>query len=152
MRVEMGVLLARLRCDAREELRYAPSGWGALSDLAEANYVTLNLPLLVAVPARVMTVTWPLVAPAGTVTTIFVPVSDTIVAGAPLKATWVAPARFRPVMVTVLPTAPDFGLTLMILGVTGVVTCPIELPLLVNHKAPLDPVVIPIGLVMPLAV
>ena len=86
-----------------------------------------------------------MVAPAGTVTTTFVAVSETMVAGVPGKATPMACARLRPVMVTVVPAAPDLGETLMIHGVTVEVICPIELPLLVNHKAPLGPVVIPIG-------
>jgi hypothetical protein len=60
-------------------------------------YVTLNRPLLVAVPARVVTETWPVVAPAGTVATIVVAVSETIVAAVLLKATRMAPERLCPV-------------------------------------------------------
>jgi len=87
----------------------------------------LNVPVLVAVPAGVVTETWPLVALAGTLARILVTVSDTMAAGVPLNATRVAPERFAPVMVTVVPATPDVGLMLTIVGVTVVVIRPIEL-------------------------
>ncbi len=101
---------------------------------------TVKVALLVAVPAGVVTVMWPVVAAAGTVVTILVAVSDAMVAAVPLNATLVAPDRFWPVMVTVVPGAPEVGVKLLIFGVTVVVIRPIEVPLvspkLVNHSAP----------------
>ena len=106
--------------------------------------------VLVAVPAGVVTETWPVVAPAGTLVTILVAVSDTMAARVPWKATAVAPERFRPAMVTEAPAAPEVGVSLLILGVTVVVIRPIESPAsLVNHSAPSGPAVIPCGVLMP---
>ena len=105
---------------------------------------------LVAVPAGVVTVMRPVAAPAGTVMTTWVAAADTMVAGVPPNATAVAAARFWPVMVTVVPAAPEAGLTPLISGVTAVVIRPIELPPLVNHSAPSGPAVICSGWSMPL--
>jgi hypothetical protein len=85
----------------------------------------------------------PLVAPAGTLVTILVAVSDTMVADVPWRATRVAPARFCPVMTTVAPTFPDLGATLPICGVTAVVIRPIALSPSVDHVAPSGPPVMP---------
>jgi hypothetical protein len=49
------------------------------------------------VPAPLVTEMRPVVAPTGTVTTILVAVSETMVAGVPWKATSVAPETLRPV-------------------------------------------------------
>ena len=79
-----------------------------------------------------------------------------MVAGVWLKATLVAPERFWPVMVTVVPAAPEVGVKLLIPGVTVVVIRPIEVPLvspkLVNHSAPSEPAVIAAGPLMRLLV
>jgi hypothetical protein len=48
---------------------------------------------LMAVPGGVVTVTYPFVAPTGTVTTTVDPSFDVIAAGVPLNATVVAPSR-----------------------------------------------------------
>ena len=56
----------------------------------------MKLVELVAVPPAVVTVTGPVVAPAGTVVTICVAVFDVIVALTPLNFTEVAPIRFVP--------------------------------------------------------
>ncbi len=76
----------------------------------------MKVAVLVAVPAGVVTEVWPVVAAVGTAVTIWVAVSDTMVAGVPLNATLVAPERFWPVMVTVVPTVPDVGLKPLISG------------------------------------
>jgi hypothetical protein len=125
---------------------------------------------LVAVPAGVLTVMRPVAAPAGTVVTIWVAVADTMAAGVPPNATAVAAGRFWPVMVTVVPAAPEAGVKPAIFGVTAVVIRPIALPprlvtvpvvvirpielspLLVNHSAPSGPAVIPNGWSMPVPV
>src|SRR5713226_1305901 len=113
----------------------------------------MKVPALVAVPAAVVTEIRPVVAPAGTTVTIWMAVSETMVAGVPLKATSVAPRRLWPVIVTVVPTGPDVGANLPIRGVTVVVILPIELlPGLVNHRAPSGPAAIPTGPLMPVPV
>src|ERR1035441_5165255 len=106
--------------------------------------------LLVAVPAAVVTVMYPVVAPRGTWVTIFLVPSKTIAARVPLNATALAWERWRPVMVTFVPTEPDNGVTAVTLGVTLVVMRPIDLFVeFVNHIAPSGPAVIPLGLAMP---
>jgi len=65
---------------------------------------TVNVPVLVAVPPDVVTLSGPVVAPAGTVA--WIAVADVTVKAAltPLNVTAVAPVKFVPLMVTLLPT------------------------------------------------
>src|SRR5215469_3983133 len=65
--------------------------------------------LLVSVPPGVVTVTYPLVAPAGTLVVISVFEALPITARVPLKLTAVAPLRFVPRMFTVVPTRAAVG-------------------------------------------
>ena len=109
----------------------------------------MKLAWLVAVPTGVVTVTGPVAAPAGTLVTTWVAVSDTTAAGVPSNATLVAFDRFWPVMVTVVPAAPEAGVKLLTAGVTAVVIRPITLlEWLVNHSAPSRPAVIHCGPLM----
>jgi hypothetical protein len=79
--------------------------------------VTVNVPVLAAVPYGVPTTMVLVVAPNGTVITICVLVLLTIVAGTlPSKITLDALPRLAPVTVTVVPTGPDVGEKLMITG------------------------------------
>ena len=56
-------------------------------------------------------------------------------------------------MVTVAPTGPEWGVKLLIFGVTVVVIRPIELlAMLVNHRAPSGPAAITHGRLMPVLV
>src|SRR6266567_3932249 len=113
----------------------------------------MKVPALIAVPAAVVTERRPVVAPVGTTVTIWVAVSETMVAGVPLKVTSVAPRRLWPAIVTVVPTGPDVGVNPSIQGVTVVVIRPTELlPGLVNHRAPSGPAAIPTGPLMPVPV
>jgi hypothetical protein len=84
--------------------------------------VTVKFVALVAVPPAVVTVIFPVVAPDGTVVTICVAVFDVIVAVVPLNFTDVAPVRFVPVMVTDVPTGPEFGLNDVMVGVEAAPT------------------------------
>jgi len=75
---------------------------------------------LLASPATVTT-TLPVVAPAGTGTTMLVKVQLVGVAGTPLNVTVLVPCvppKSEPVIVTDAPTGPDVGLRLLIPGVT----------------------------------
>lgn len=72
-------------------------------------YVTVKVVALFTVPPSVITLIFPVVAPTGTVILILVAKSLVIVAVTPWTVTFVAPNRLVPVMVTVVPTAPEVG-------------------------------------------
>src|SRR5205814_4854566 len=80
--------------------------------------VTVKLTPLLATPPTVTT-TLPVVAPAGTGTTMFVTLQLVGVAPIPLKVTvlvpWLAP-KLAPVIVTDVPRTPDVGLRPVMLG------------------------------------
>ena len=73
-------------------------------------------------PPLVVTTTLPVVAPAGTVTTILVALQLVTVAAMPLKATVPEVPKFEPVIVTVAPTFADVGEMLLIVGTLAPVT------------------------------
>src|SRR5205807_40164 len=81
---------------------------------------TVNELALVAVPPGVVTLTGPVVAPAGTVARIAVSEVTVKVALTPLNDTAVAPVKFVPLIVTLVPTGPLVGVKLAIVG--GVTT------------------------------
>ena len=89
---------------------------GEKPEIVGANVVTVNLPLLVAVPLAVVMVIGPVIAPTGTVA-----VSDvgeditTDTEAVPLNFT-VAPVKLVPVIVTTVPTGPDAGVNAVIVG------------------------------------
>src|SRR6202040_3918108 len=72
--------------------------------------------VLVAVPPGVVTLSGPVVAPAGTVAWIAVAELTVKVALTPLNATAVAPVKFVPLIVTLAPTGPLVGAKLVIVG------------------------------------
>ena len=86
--------------------------------------VTVKLLVLVAVPPAVVTLTGPVVAVAGTIAWIDASERTLKVALVPLKVTAVAPVRFEPLMVTVLPAGPLAGVKLEIAGGTKTVKAP----------------------------
>src|SRR6266568_3961855 len=71
--------------------------------------VTVKALALSTEPAGVVTLILPLVAPPGTVVLIWVSETTPKVAATPLKATWVAPVKLLPVMVTPVPPGPLVG-------------------------------------------
>jgi hypothetical protein len=77
---------------------------------------TVNALALVAVPAGVVTLSVPVVAPAGTVAWIAVAEVTVKLALTPLNATAVAPVKFVPLIVTLLPTGPLVGVKPEIVG------------------------------------
>src|SRR5207247_5464928 len=94
--------------------------------------MTVKLVLLVPVPADVVTLSGPVVAPAGTVAWItVVDVTVKVVALVPLNRTAVTPVKFVPLMVTFAPTGPLVGEKLVMVG--GGVT--VKLVLLVRVAA-----------------
>jgi len=94
-----------------------PTGPLAGEKLAIAGALTtVKLPALVAVPPEVVTLSGPLVAPAGTVAWIAVAEVTVKVALVPLNATAVAPVKLVPLMVTLVPTGPLVGEKFAIVG------------------------------------
>ena len=71
---------------------------------------------LVTVPDGVATDMGPLVAPTGTVVTIFVAVVLRMGAVVPLKVTVVAPNKPAPLIVTLVPGLPEVGLNEVIVA------------------------------------
>jgi hypothetical protein len=90
---------------------------------------TVNVDPLLATPLT-LTTTLPVVAPAGTGTTMLVALQVVTVPAVPLKVTVLLPCvapKLVPVMVTAFPTPPEVGLRLVIEGVASTVNA---LPLL----------------------
>ena len=84
--------------------------------LAVKGTLTVKLLALVAVPLGVVTLSAPLVAPAGTVATITVSEVTEKLAPTVFNVTAVAPVKFAPLIVTLLPTSPLAGVKLEIVG------------------------------------
>lgn len=111
---------------------------------------TVNVtPLLATNPAAV-TMTFPVVAPVGTVAVMLVALQPLTVAVVPLNLTKPLPCdvpKLEPAMVTLEPTVPEFGLRLLMLGAAVTVNVT---PLLCTNPAAVTmtfPVVAPVGTV-----
>jgi hypothetical protein len=116
--------------------------------------VTVKLTPLLATPPTVTT-TFPVVAPAGTVTTMLAALQLVAVAAMPLNLTVLVPCvapKFAPAIVTVAPKLPDVGFRLVMLG-AGTVTVKLT-PLLATPPTVTTtfPVVAPVGTVTPMLV
>jgi len=114
---------------------------------ADVSATTVKPTPLLATPPTITT-TLPVVAPAGTCTTMLVALQLVGVAAVPLNFTVLVPCvapKFAPAIVTELPTAPDAGLTLVMLG-AGTVTVKLT-PLLATPPTVTTtlPVVAPAG-------
>jgi hypothetical protein len=109
-------------------------------------FVTVNkTPLLASVP--VVTTTFPVVAPFGTGTAMLVALQLVGVPVIPLKVTvlkFCTAPKFVPVMVTEVPTGPDVGFRLVMLGVTVKFTALLEKPPTVT-TAPAAPAMAALG-------
>src|SRR5581483_1068345 len=80
------------------------------NEVSSGARTTLKAVELVAVPAGVVTLIRPLMAPSGTTAVICELESTVNTAGTPsLKSTAVAPSKFAPKIVTCVPTGPDDG-------------------------------------------
>ena len=84
--------------------------------------MTVKLLVLVAVPPGVVTRSGPVVAPVGTVAWIAVPEVTVKLALTPLNVTVVAPVKFVPLIVTLVPTGPLVGAKLVIVGALPTMT------------------------------
>src|SRR5439155_9632550 len=88
-----------------------------------ASFTTVNTLVLVAVPPGVVPLSGPVVAPVGTVSRIVVAEATvTAAAHTPLNVTAVAPVKFVPVIVTMVPSGPLVGVRLVIVGGITTVT------------------------------
>jgi hypothetical protein len=115
--------------------------------------LTRNDRELVAVPAGVVTVIGPVLAPLGTVALIDVSeATENVVAVTPLNVTLLAPVRCVPVIDTLVPTGPLVGVNDEIVGAAGggvvvtvkaVVLVPVPPPVVTL----MGPVVAPLGTV-----
>jgi hypothetical protein len=83
---------------------------------------TVKLLALLAVPTEVVTLIGPVIAPAGTVAVIAVAEFTVKLALVPLNITAVAPVKFVPLIVTLVPTAPLLGVKLVTVGGLETVT------------------------------
>jgi len=111
--------------------------------------VTVKFVELVAVPDGVVTVIGPVVAPDGTVVEIFKVELTVKLALMPLNFTDVAPSKFVPFTVTVVPTGPDVGENEVIDGAAVAVTTKSDELVAVPSGVvtEMGPVVVPLGTV-----
>src|SRR5207302_1577717 len=109
---------------------------------------TVKLLALLAVPPGVVTLIGPLEAPAGTVAWIAVGELTAKLALVPLNRTAVAPVKFVPLIVTLVPAGPLPGVKLVIVG-GGSETVTVKLPALLAVPPAVvtlsGPVVAPLG-------
>src|SRR2546426_12754938 len=108
---------------------------------------TVKLVVLVVVPPGVVTRSGPVVAPVGTVARIAVSEVTVKLALTPLNVTAVAPVKFVPLSVTLLPTGPLVGVKLVSVGagITVKLVVLVAVPPGVVTRS--DPVVAPAGTV-----
>jgi len=78
--------------------------------------ITVKLVVAVALPAGLVRVTCPVVAPVGTTAVMLVAETTVKVAGLPLKLTAVVVLRLVPVSVTTVPAGPEVGESLVTVG------------------------------------
>jgi hypothetical protein len=78
--------------------------------------MTVKLPALLAVPAGLMTLIGPLVAPVGTVAVMVVAEFTVKLALVPLNRTALAPVKLVPLIVTLAPAGPLVGAKLEMVG------------------------------------
>ena len=111
---------------AQRELPHSRHEWGAreITQTPHPNsvpyprglYFTVKEVSVLTIPPGVVTLIFPVVAPAGTWTLILVAVSLVMIPGTPSKATSVQRSRLVPLMVTTAPTRPELGLKLVMAG------------------------------------
>src|SRR5947199_8900033 len=99
-----------------------PVAWLIVTEGGVVSPTTVKLLALLAVPLGVMTLIEPVVAPAGTVAVIVVAEPTVKLALVPLNSTAVAPVKFVPLIVTLVPTGPLVGVKPVIVGALTTVT------------------------------
>jgi len=91
-----------------------------------AGTVTVKLLGELALPLGVVTDTFPVVAPAGTVAVIWVALVTVNVAATPFNERAVAPVKLVPPIATEVPTGPAEGWSVEMVGVAGITGDPPE--------------------------
>ena len=109
--------------------------------------LTVNALKLVTVPPGVVTLNGPVVAPAGTVAWIAVADVTVKLALTPLNVTTVTPAKFVPLIVTLLPKSPLVGVKLVMVGGFTTVNAPVLVAVPPGVVTLSVPVVAPAGTV-----
>ena len=99
-----------------------PRGLALLTVKVKRCRATVKPLALVAVPPAVVTLSGPVVAPAGTLAVIAVAEFTVKLALVPLNCTAVAPVKFVPLIVTLVSTGPLLGAKLAIVGGLETVT------------------------------
>jgi hypothetical protein len=107
--------------------------------------MTMNALALVAVPSGVLTLTRPVVAPAGTVAWMVVADITEKLAALPLNVTEVIPPKFVPVIVTFVPTSPLAGVKDVIVGGYSTLKLPALVAVPPGVVTLIGPVVAPAG-------
>jgi hypothetical protein len=105
-----------------DEIAVAVTPVGTLGGVVSAVVCTVKLTPLLAAPPTVTT-TLPVVAPVGTGAAMLVALQFVAVAATPLNVTALVPCvapKFAPLIVTDVPTAPDVGFRLVMLGTAAV--------------------------------
>jgi hypothetical protein len=111
-------------------------------------FTMVKLVALVAVPPGVVTLSGPVVAPAGTVAWIAVLDVTVKVAAVPLNRTAEAPVKFVPLIVTLAPVGPLVGVKLAIVGALALTVKLVALVAVPPGVVTLTgPVVAPVGTV-----
>ena len=108
---------------------------------------TVNALLLLAVPPAAVTLIGPVVAPADTVARIAVAEVTVKLALTELKVTEVAPLKFVPPMITLVPTGPLVGAKLVIVGGSATANVPLLVAVPPGVVTLSGPVVTPAGTV-----
>lgn len=115
--------------------------------------ITVKLPELLVEPAGVVTETVPVVVPVATTALIWVElITVNEEAAVPLKLTAVAPVRFVPLIVTVVPTPPEDGLIVVMVGNARTVKLVALVPVPDPFTTVITPVVAPAGTVAEISV
>ena len=110
-------------------------------------WVTVKLAPLLATPPTVTT-TFPVVAPVGTGATMLVALQPVGAAVVPLNVTVLLPCvapKFAPAMVTAVPTTPEVGFKLLMLGAAAVTVKLVPLLATPPTVTTTFPVVAPVG-------
>jgi hypothetical protein len=111
---------------------------------AAATVVTVKLPLLEPLPPAVVTAIFPVFAPVGTVAVICVALLTVkAVAAVLLNLTAVAPVKFVPLTVTLVPTGPLVGVNDVTVGVGTTVKLPLLVAVPPGAVTAIGPLVVP---------
>src|SRR5262249_41626083 len=102
--------------------------WASSLECADVLYIAVKLVALLPVPAGVVTLILPELAPAGTVAVIRIAELTVNTAEVPLNLTAVAPVKFAPFPAPLTPTAPLVGVNPEVRGATAKLVALVAVP------------------------